>query len=86
MGQSGLESLPLSDSICLNVKKGRKKKSRTLENPSNLAFLRKYLIGVAFLTFYLWGLGVGGVGRGHLGLKMLLYSCLVFSKGILCSY
>ena len=43
------QSLPLSNSICLNVKKEKKKKKgRTLYNPSNLAFLRKYLIGVAF--------------------------------------
>lgn len=68
------------------MSKREEKKSRTLENPSNLAFLRKYLIGVAFLTFYLWGPGVGGEDRGQLRLKILLYSCLVVSEGILCSY
>lgn len=53
------ESLPLSNSICLNVKKKKKKKGRTLYN---LAFLRKYLIGVAFRKLCLLEVG-GGEGR-----------------------
>jgi hypothetical protein len=60
-GSLDSESLPLSNSICLNVKKEKKE----VLNPSNLAFLRKYLIGVAFLKLYLleaWGVG----GRGDI--------------------
>lgn len=55
-GSLDSESLPLSNSICLNVKK--KKKVELLKIPAIcLAFLKKYLIGVVFLssTCCKWG-------------------------------
>ena len=80
-GSLDSESLPLSNSICLNVKK--KKKSRTLYNPSNLAFLRKYLIGVAFLKLYLLD---AGAGRGTLGVEnTVTFRVRFFRKVIFCS-
>lgn len=76
-GSLDSESLPLSNSICLNVKK-KKKKSRTLYDPSNLAFLRKYLIGVAFLKLYLLE---AGAGRGDTwGWKYCYFQSSLFRK------
>lgn len=79
-GSLDSESLPLSNSICLNVKK-KGKKCRTFKNPSNLAFLRKYLIGVAFLKLCLLEAGAGKGGTGVENTFIVSF----FGKMIFCS-
>lgn len=76
-GSLGSESLPLSNSICLNVKK-TKKKSRTFKNPSNLSGISEEIFDRCGVS-KLYLLEVGAM-RGVLGIKMLLHSCLALSE------